>query len=62
MHYYSRQKRKQTFCGNANTTDVTDYKTFWRLVKLFFTDKAKTRSKITLIREKEVQKEDQERQ
>ena len=32
--------------------DITDNKTFWKTVKPFFTDKIKTKSKITLIEKK----------
>ena len=46
------RKIKQTLFGATNTTDVTDNKTFWRTVKLFFTDNVTTRSKITLIEKK----------
>ena len=35
-----------------NTSDTTDNKTFWKTVKPFFTDKIKTKSKITLIEKK----------
>lgn len=49
------RKGKQACFGNINTTDVTHNKTFWRTVKLFFTDKVTDCSKITLS-EKKVQK------
>ena len=29
------RKAKQTFFGNINATDVTDNKTFWKIVNLF---------------------------
>ena len=35
-----------------NTSDTTNNKTFWKTVKPFFTDKIKTKSKITLIEKK----------
>ena len=33
-------------------SDITDNKTFWKTVKPFFTDKIKTKAKITLIEKK----------
>ena len=47
------RKAKQIFFCNINTADVTDNKTFWRIVKHFFTDKVTTRSKVTVIEKKE---------
>ena len=38
--------------NNINTTTITDSKTFWKTLKPFFTDKIKTKSKITLIEKK----------
>ena len=43
-----RSEKKNLF-SNINTSDITDKKTFWKTVKPFFTDKIKTKSKITLI-------------
>ena len=41
--------------------DITDNKTFWKTVKPFFTDKIKTKSKITLIEKNIVSQEGQEK-
>ena len=46
---------------NINTSDITDNKTFWKTVKPFFTDKIKTKSKITLIEKNIVSQEGQEK-
>ena len=46
--------------NNINTGDITYSKTFWRTVKPFFTDKTKTKYKITLIEKKIVPQEGQE--
>ena len=46
-----RSEKKNLF-SNINTSDITDNKTFWKTVKPFFTDKIKTKSKITLIEKK----------
>ena len=43
-----RQAKKNVF-SNLNTNIVTDNKTFWKTLKLFLTDKVKTKSKITFI-------------
>ena len=45
---------------NINTSNITDKKTFCKTVKPFFTDKIKTKSKITLIEKKTVSQEGQE--
>ena len=52
--------KKKSFFSNINTSDITDDKTFWNTVKPFFTDKIKTKSKITLIEKKIVSQEGQE--
>ena len=46
------RSEKNNFFSNINTNDIADNKTFWKTVKLFFTDKIKTKSKITLIEKK----------
>ena len=46
------RSEKKNFFSNINMSDVTDSKTFWKKVKPFFTDKIKTKSKITLIEKK----------
>ena len=43
------RSEKKNFFNNINTSDITDNKTFWKTVKPFFTDKIKTKSKITFI-------------
>ena len=43
------RSEKNNFFSNINTRDITDNKTFWKTVNLFFTDKMKTKSKITPI-------------
>ena len=43
------RSEKKDFFSNINTCDITDNKTFRKTVKPFFTDKIKTKSKITLI-------------
>ena len=45
---------KKNFFDNINRSDIADNKTFWKAVKLFFTDKIKIRSKITLIEKKKL--------
>ena len=54
------RSEKKNFFSNINTRDITDNKTFWKTVKPFFTDKIKTKSKITLIEKKVVSQEAQE--
>ena len=54
------RSEKKNFFSNINTSDITDNKTFWKTVKPFFTDKIKTKSKITLIEKKIVSQEGQE--
>ena len=51
---------KKNWFSNINTSEITDKKTFWKTVKPFFTDKIKTKSKITLIEEKVVSQDGQE--
>ena len=46
------RRAKKQFFSNLYTDDVTDNKTFWKTVKPLFTDKVKTKSKITLIQKK----------
>ena len=45
--------------NKINTTTITDSKTFWKTLKPFFTDKIKTKSKITLIEKKNSSQEGQ---
>ena len=54
------RSEKKNFFSNINTSDITDNKTFWKTVKPFFTDKIKTKPKITLIEKKIVSQEGQE--
>ena len=54
------RSEKKNFFSNINMCDITDDKTFWKMEKLFFTDKIKTKSKITLIKKKVVSQEGQE--
>ena len=44
------RSEKNNFFSNINTRDITDNKTFWKTVNLIFTDKMKTKSKITPIK------------
>ena len=46
------RSEKKNFFSNIDTSDITNNKTFWKTVKPFFTDKIKTKSKITLIEKK----------
>ena len=46
------RRAKKQFFSNLYTDDVTDNKAFWKTVKPLFTDKVKTKSKITLIQKK----------
>ena len=46
------RSEKKNFFSYINTSDITDSKTFWKTVKTFFTDKIKTKSKITFIEKK----------
>ena len=45
---------EKNFFSNINTSDITDNKIFWKTVKPYFTDKIKTKSKITLIEKKKL--------
>ena len=54
------RSEKKNFFSNINTCDITDNKTFWKTIKPFFTDKIKTKSKITLIEKEVVSQEGQE--
>ena len=53
-------EKKNFFSNIINTNDITDNKAFWKMVKPFFTDKIKTKSKIILIEKKIVSQEGQE--
>ena len=55
------RSEKKNFFSNINTSDITDNKTFWQTVKPVFTDKIKTKSKITLIEKNIVSQEGQEK-
>ena len=46
------RREKKNFFNNISTHDITDNKTFWKIVKPFFTDKIQTKSKITLTEKK----------
>ena len=46
------KSEKKNFVSIINTSDIADKKTFWKTVKPFFTDKIKTKSKITLLDKK----------
>ena len=54
-----RREKKNLF-SNINTSDITDNKTFWKTVKPLFTDKIKTKPKMTLIEKQIVSQEVQE--
>ena len=54
------RSEKKNFFRNINTSDITDNKTFWETVKPFFTDKIKTKSKITPIQKTIVSQNGQE--
>ena len=45
-------EKKNFFSNIINNNDITDNKAFWKMVKPFFTDKIKTKSKIMLIQKK----------
>ena len=60
LHASLIKSEKKNFFSNINKSDITDNKTFWRTVKPFFTEKIKTKSKITLIEKKIVSQEGQE--
>ena len=53
-------EKKNFFSNIINTNDITDNKAFWKMVKPFFTDKIKTKSKIILIEKEVVSQEGQE--
>ena len=53
-----RQKKK--FCDNLNTSVVSDNQTFWKVIKLFFTNKSTFGRKIKLIEKEEIRKGDAE--
>ena len=40
------RREKKNFFNNISTRDVTDNKTLWKTVKLLFTNKVQTKSKI----------------
>ena len=61
LHASLIKSEKKNFFSNINKSDITDNKTFWRTVKPFFTEKIKTKSKITHIEKKIVSQEDQEK-
>ena len=52
-----RQGKKQFF-NAIKSRDINDNKTFWKTVKPFFTEKVKTKSKITLIENRIVSQDD----
>ena len=54
------RSEKKNYFSNINTCDITDNKTFWKTIRPFFTDKIKTKSKITLIEKEVVSQEGQE--
>ena len=45
-------REKKNFFKTISTRDITDNKTFWKTVKLLFTDKVQTKAKITLTEKK----------
>ena len=52
-------REKKEFFSKLNTADISDNKVFWNKIKPLFTDKIKSKSKITLI-EKELNKDSNE--
>ena len=40
------RREKKNFFNNISTRDITDNKTFWKTVKLLFTNKVQRKSKI----------------
>ena len=54
------EKKKKNFCGNLNTSILTEDKTFWKTVKPFLAEKSKKVSKITLIEDNQVISQDKE--
>ena len=54
------RSENKNFFSNINSSNITENKIFWKTVKPFFTDKIKTKSKITLIEKKIVSQEGQE--
>ena len=54
------RQEKENFINNIRTHDISDNKTFWKTVKLSFSDKVQANSKITLIEKKVVSREWQE--
>ena len=54
------RSEKKNFFSNINTSNITDNKTFWKTVKTFFSDKIKSKSKITFIEKKIFSQEGQE--
>ena len=53
------RREKKEFFSKLNTTDISGNKVFWNKIKPLFTDKIKSKSKITLI-EKELNKDSNE--
>ena len=55
------RQEKKNFFNNISTRNITENKTFWKTVKPLFTDKIKTKSRITLIEKKVASREGKER-
>ena len=43
------RKEKKKHFANLNEKDITDNKKFWQTIKLFLSEKTKSREKITLL-------------
>ena len=48
------RKEKRNFFENLDTKKITDNKEFWRTVKPFFADKAKSNDRITLVKDEKI--------
>ena len=46
------RKTKKDYYANLNEKDIADNKKFWQTVKPLFSDKVKSKEKITLVQEK----------
>ena len=48
------RKEKKEYFANLNEKDIIDNKKFWQTVKPFFSEKLKSREKITLVEKEEL--------
>ena len=56
------RKTKKDYCANLNEKDIADNKKFWQTVKPLFSDKVKSKEKITLVQGEMISMEDEKMQ